>query len=158
MEEKNKQSDNMSFRHLVRIKSTDLEGYLPVSLGLSKIAGVNRRLAQTIVKTLNIPYSERIGTLTDVKVKEIEGVISDPVAAGIPVWMINRRKDRLTGDNLHITEAKLILQTKQDIERYIKIRCRRGIRHQFKLKVRGQKTRTHGKSGATIGVSKRRQR
>ena len=73
---KTNKSDNMSFRHLVRIKSTDLEGYLPVSLGLSKITGVNRRLAQTIVKTLNIPYSERIGTLTDVKVKEIEGVIS----------------------------------------------------------------------------------
>ncbi|MHA1219015.1 MAG: 30S ribosomal protein S13 [Candidatus Heimdallarchaeaceae archaeon] len=146
----------MSFRHLVRIKSTDLEGHLPVSMGLSRITGVNIRLAQAIAKTLNIPALERIGFLTDVKIKEIETVIGDPVAAGIPEWLVNRRKDRQTGGNIHITEAQLILQTKQDIERYIRIRSRRGIRHQFKLKVRGQKTRTHGSKGTTVGVSKRR--
>ncbi|MHA1222414.1 MAG: 30S ribosomal protein S13 [Candidatus Heimdallarchaeaceae archaeon] len=146
----------MSFRHLVRIKSTDLEGHLPVSLGLSKISGVNRRLAHAIVKKLEIPNSERIGFLTDITIKEIEKIISDPISAGIPEWMVNRRKDRQTGENLHISEAQLILQTKQDIERYIKIRSRRGIRHQFKLKVRGQKTRTHGKSGTTVGVSKKK--
>ncbi|OLS33048.1 MAG: 30S ribosomal protein S13 [Candidatus Heimdallarchaeota archaeon AB_125] len=146
----------MSFRHLVRIKSTDLEGHMPVPMGLSRITGVNTRLAQAIAKILNIPASERIGFLTDAKIKEIETVISDPVAAGIPAWLVNRRKDRQTGDNIHITEAQLILQTKQDIERYIRIRSRRGIRHQFKLKVRGQKTRTHGKRGTTVGVSKRR--
>jgi small subunit ribosomal protein S13 len=146
----------MSFRHLVRIKSTDLEGHLPVSLGLSKISGVNRRLAQTIVKTLKISFSERIGSLTDATIKEIENIISDPIAAGIPDWMVNRRKDRQTGENLHITEAQLILQNKQDIERYIRMRSKRGIRHQFKLKVRGQKTRTHGKRGATVGVSKKK--
>ncbi len=151
-----KKSDNMSFRHLVRIKSTDLEGHLPVALGLTKISGVNRRLAHTIVRKLDIPLSERIGSLTDTTIKEIETIITNPVAAGIPRWLVNRRKDRQTGDDLHITEAQLILQTKQDIERYIRIRSRRGIRHQFKLKVRGQKTRTHGKSGTTVGVQKKK--
>jgi len=152
------ESDYMSFRHLVRIKSTDLEGHLPVSLGLSKISGVNRRLAETIVNTLNIPSYERIGSLTDATIKEIENIISDPIAAGIPKWMVNRRKDRQTGDDIHITEAQLILQTKQDIERYIRIRSRRGIRHSFKLKVRGQKTRTHGGRGTTVGVQKKKKR
>ncbi len=146
----------MSFRHLVRIKSTDLEGYLTVTLGLSKISGVNRRLAEAIVRTLKIPMSERVGFLTDATIKEIERIISDPTSAGIPAWLVNRRKDRQTGDDLHITEAQLILQTKQDVERYIRIRSRRGIRHQFKLKVRGQRTRTHGQRGTTVGVSKKK--
>lgn len=146
----------MSFRHLVRIKSTDLEGHLPVSMGLSRISGVSNRLAEAIVRTLKIPSSERIGSLTDSIIKEIENIISDPIAAGIPAWLVNRRKDRQTGDNLHITEAQLILQNKQDIEHYIRIRSRRGIRHQFKLKVRGQRTRTHGQSGTTVGVSKKK--
>lgn len=146
----------MSFRHLVRIKSTDLEGYLPVTLGLSKISGVNRRLAEAIVRNLKIPLSERIGYLTDSSIKEIEGIISDPTSVGIPSWLVNRRKDRQTGDDLHITEAQLILQTKQDIERYIRMRSRRGIRHSFRLKVRGQRTRTHGKHGGTVGVSKKK--
>ncbi len=146
----------MSFRHLVRIKSTDLEGYLPVTLGLSRITGVNRRLAETIVRNLKIPLSERIGFLTDSTIKEIENIISDPTSAGIPAWLVNRRKDRQTGDDLHVTEAQLILQTKQDVERYIRIRSRRGIRHSFKLKVRGQRTRTHGRRGTTVGVSKKK--
>ncbi len=146
----------MSFRHLVRIKSTDLEGYLPVTQGLSRISGVSRRLAEGIVRNLKIPLSERIGYLTDNTIKEIEGIISDPTSANIPVWLVNRRKDRQTGDDLHITEAQLILQTKQDIERYIRMRSRRGIRHSFRLKVRGQKTRTHGKHGGTVGVSKKK--
>ena len=59
----------MSFRHLVRIKSTDLEGYLTVTLGLSKISGVNRRLAEAIVRTLKISMSERVGILTDATIK-----------------------------------------------------------------------------------------
>ena len=146
----------MSFRHLVRIKSTDLEGHMPVSMGLSRISGVSNRLAEAIVRTLKIHASERIGSLTDAKIKEIENIINDPISAGIPEWLVNRRKDRQTGDNLHITEAQLILQNKQDVERYIRIRCRRGIRHQFKLKVRGQRTRTHGQRGTTVGVSKRK--
>lgn len=146
----------MSFRHLVRIKSTDLEGYLPVTLGLSRITGVNRRLAETIVRNLKIPLSERIGYLTDSTIKEIENIISDPTSAGIPAWLVNRRKDRQTGDDMHVTEAQLILQTKQDVERYIRIRSRRGIRHSFKLKVRGQRTRTHGRRGTTVGVSKKK--
>ena len=146
----------MSFRHLVRIKSTDLEGYLPVTLGLTRIAGVNSRLAEAIVRTLKIPLSERIGHLTDSTIKEIESIISDPISAGIPAWLVNRRKDRQSGEDLHITEAQLILQNKQDIERYIRIRSRRGIRHSFKLKVRGQRTRTHGKRGSTVGVSKKK--
>lgn len=146
----------MSFRHLVRIMSTDLEGYLPVTLGLSKISGVNRRLAESIVRTLKIPLSERIGHLTDSKIKEIESIIDNPVSAGIPTWLVNRRKDLQTGEDLHVTEAQLILQTKQDIERYIRIRSRKGIRHQFKLKVRGQRTRTHGRRGTTVGVSKKK--
>ena len=100
--------------------------------------------------------SERVGFLTDATIKEIERIISDPTSAGIPAWLVNRRKDRQTGDDLHITEAQLILQTKQDVERYIRIRSRRGIRHQFKLKVRGQRTRTHGQRGTTVGVSKKK--
>jgi len=146
----------MSFRHLVRIKSTDLEGYLPVTLGLTRISGVSSRLAEAIVRNLKISLSERVGYLTDSTIKEIEAIISDPIAAGIPAWLVNRRKDRQTGDDLHITEAQLILQTKQDIERYIRMRSRRGIRHSFRLKVRGQRTRTHGKHGGTVGVSKKK--
>lgn len=148
--------ESAGFRHLVRIKSTDLEGSLPVHIGLSRIPGVNRRLAFTIVRLLDIPLDTRIGHLTDATIKSIEEIISNPTSHNVPSWLVNRRKDYQTGNDLHLTEAHLVLQTKQDIERYMRIRCRRGIRHQLKLKVRGQRTRTHGKRGLTVGVQKRK--
>lgn len=145
------------FRHLIRVRGTDLEGDLPVKLGISKVTGVNIRLAQAIIRVLDISPDTRIGTLTDTRIKEIENVINNPQDYDIPVWLYNRRKDRTTGEDVHLSENDLILQQRRDIERYIKIRCRRGIRHQLRLKVRGQKTRTHtAKKGGTIGVSKKK--
>ena len=148
--------ESKGFRHLVRIKSTDLEGSLPVHIGLSRIRGVNRRLAYSILRILDIPLTTRVGSLTDTTIKAIEDIISNPPSHNLPTWLVNRRKDRQTGDDLHLTEAQLILQHKQDIERYMRIRCRRGIRHQLQLKVRGQRTHTHGKRGVTVGVQKRK--
>ncbi len=144
------------FRHLVRVQSTDIEGQLPVSIGITRVPGINRRLAHTISRLLDIDLNERIGFLTDAKIKEIEAVISNPLKSEIPVWMLNRCKDRASGEDIHLTQSQLALAIKQDIEHYIKLRSRRGIRHQLSLKVRGQKTRTHGGRGSTVGVSKKK--
>ena len=50
--------------------------------------------------------------------------------------------------------ASNILETKlrEDIERMAKIRCNRGLRHKWGLKVRGQHTKTTGRFGRTVGV------
>ncbi len=149
-------SHESGFRYLVRVQSTDIKGELPIHLGLSKIKGVNKRLATTVATLLNIPLDTRIGTITDTTIKEIEKVLADPINNGVPEYMVNRRKDRVTGENKHLTESQLFLTVKQDIERYIRTRSRRGIRHQYGLKVRGQRTRTHGKKGTTVGVSKKK--
>ena len=37
-----------------------------------------------------------------------------------------------------------------------KIRCYKGIRHENGLTVRGQRTRSNGRKGLTLGVSKKR--
>ena len=37
-----------------------------------------------------------------------------------------------------------------------KIRCYRGIRHETGQKVRGQRTRSNGRTGLTLGVSRKR--
>ncbi|MHA1398836.1 MAG: 30S ribosomal protein S13 [Candidatus Heimdallarchaeaceae archaeon] len=149
-------SHESGFKYLVRVMSTDIKGELPIHLGLTRIKGVNRRLAITIARLLDISLDTRIGTLTDKSIKEIETILSDPQAHGVPTYMLNRRKDRMSGEDRHITEAQLVLTTKQDVERYIRTRSRRGIRHQYGLKVRGQRTRTHGKKGTTVGVSKKK--
>ena len=43
-----------------------------------------------------------------------------------------------------------------DIERLKKIRNHRGLRHYWQLRVRGQKTKTTGRRGRTVGMSSRK--
>ncbi|MEM2618451.1 MAG: 30S ribosomal protein S13, partial [Candidatus Hadarchaeales archaeon] len=47
---------------------------------------------------------------------------------------------------------------KADIGRERKIRSRRGIRHELGLPVRGQRTRTTGRKGLSVGVMRKEAR
>lgn len=53
--------------------------------------------------------------------------------------------------------AELIYFVKEDIEREKRIKSWRGVRHALGLKVRGQRTRTTGRLGVTVGVRKKKQ-
>jgi len=51
-----------------------------------------------------------------------------------------------------------MLDTKwrEDLERMKKIRCHRGLRHFWNLRVRGQHTCTTGRKGVTMGVVRKK--
>ena len=55
---------------------------------------------------------------------------------------------------MHLIGSELILKVKADIELMKKIKCWKGIRHSLGLKVKGQRTRTTGRTGVTVGVTK----
>jgi len=145
-----------SFRYIVRIAKTDIIGELRTDYGLAEIKGVGVNLATAICRVLNIDPAMKIGYLTDEEIAKIEDVLKSPLKYGIPSWMLNRRKDYETGEDKHLVSAELIYYVKQDIEREKKIKSWRGIRHALGMKVRGQRTRTTGRTGATVGVRKRR--
>jgi len=145
-----------SFRYIVRIANTDISGELRTDYGLAEIKGVGVNLATAICRVLNLDPSMKLGYLTDEEIAKIEDVLKNPLKYGIPSWMLNRRKDYETGEDKHLVSAELIYYVKQDIEREKKIKSWRGIRHALGMKVRGQRTRTTGRTGATVGVRKRR--
>ena len=86
----------------------------------------------------------------------IEDAVSNLGKYGVPAWYMNRRKDYAAGKDLHLIGADLIFAARQDIEREMKMKSWRGIRHSLGLKVRGQRTHTTGRIGPTVGVSRRR--
>ncbi|HOW33966.1 MAG TPA: 30S ribosomal protein S13, partial [Methanoregulaceae archaeon] len=45
----------------------------------------------------------------------------------------------------------------EDINLLRKIRCYRGIRHETGQKVRGQRTKSTGRTGLTVGVKKKKE-
>ena len=59
-----------------------------------------------------------------------------------------------TGKNIHIVSNDLIFNTRQDVSRDVANGTWRGFRHQYGQKVRGQHTRSTGRTGATVGVTK----
>lgn len=65
-----------------------------------------------------------------------EQVIERPLDFDIPAWMLNRRKDFATGKDMHNNTNKWDFQVKTDIERLIKMRAHRGLRHAWGYKVR----------------------
>jgi len=69
--------------------------------------------------------------------------------------MLNRPKDMETGKDLHLTGADLKLRIKTDIEEMKNLKSWRGYRHAYGLRVRGQHTKTTGRSGKAMGVKKK---
>jgi len=146
---------SQEFRHIIRIAGVDIDGGLNIEEGLARIRGVGPTLARAIVNALDLDRTMRIGYLSDVIVKKIEDVVANPMRYGIPRWALNRQKDYKTGEYKLLIGSDLVLTVKEDVERLKRVKCWRGIRHALGLKVRGQRTRTTGRVGMTVGVKKK---
>ncbi len=139
-------------QHIVRIANTDLYGTQKVVYALTNIKGIGIKLANVIVKKANIDPKTRVGFLSETEVEKIKGILKDLRKHGVPSWLLNHTKDHQTGKHLHLIGSDLVLQTKTDIDEMKDIRSWRGFRHAYGLKVRGQRTRTTGRTGKAIGV------
>ena len=148
-------AENPDFKYIVRIANTDIDGERPLFLGLTAIRGIGQRVAIGLADSLGLDRKMKVGDLTDEQVEMIEQALKE-MDQHLPPWMLNRRKDFETGNDIHIYGAEMSLIIQNDINFLKKIRCYRGIRHEMGQKVRGQRTRSNGRTGMTVGVSRRR--
>ncbi|MGC8555794.1 MAG: 30S ribosomal protein S13 [Conexivisphaera sp.] len=142
-------------RSVIRLAGRDLDGNKKVVAALKDLVGVGLPLAHAILAHLKIGSNLRLGQLSEGQIAAIERVLRNPAAAGLPAWLLNRRRDPETGKDAHLLESDLDFAIKMDIEREKRAGSWRGVRHALGLKVRGQRTRTTGRKGKTIGVRKR---
>ncbi|MFX1485630.1 MAG: 30S ribosomal protein S13 [Promethearchaeota archaeon] len=142
-------------RPVIRIAKTDLDGTKKVPYALTTIRGINIRLAHIIVRTAQVDPDQRLGTLTEAEAKRIEQVLQNPKKHEIPAWTLNRQRDAVTGEDKHVFGTNILLSQKEDIDRMMRSKSWKGIRHSLGLKVRGQKTRTSGRKGITVGVKRK---
>ncbi|MHA1147290.1 MAG: 30S ribosomal protein S13 [Promethearchaeota archaeon] len=133
-----------------------IDGNAKVEHGLTQIKGIGRRFAQSVVKVANIDPSIRIGAIPEKDLTRIEEIILNPVQNGIPNWMVNRKKDLRTGEDRHLYGPQLEITVKRDIDRMKRIKSYKGVRHNFRLKVRGQRTKSTGRHGLVIGVIRKK--
>ena len=144
------------FQHMRRILNTNIEGRTKVVFALTAIRGIGRRFSTIILHKADVDLNKRAGELTDAEVDKIVDIISDPLKYKIPTWLLNRQKDIVDGQYSQQVANNLDSKLRDDLERLKKIRSHRGLRHYWGLRVRGQHSKTTGRKGRTVGVSKKK--
>lgn len=142
------------FKGIVRLAGRDLKGSRRIQAALSGLEGIGTSMAKAIVHASEIDGTRKVGGLSDDQIEKLSEVLEDPVDYGVPKWMVNRRKDYETGEDLHLLGGDIEIAEREDISREKDIQSRRGIRHRRGLPVRGQRTRSTGRKGMTVGVER----
>jgi small subunit ribosomal protein S13 len=137
--------------------NTDLAGKKQVQMSLAGIPGVGRRCARIFTDRAGVDPRATLGLLPDSEIDKLKKVIEEDVTKILPVWMVNRRGDIETGTDKHVMGMDLSMTLREDLDLMKKMRSYKGIRHERGLRVRGQRTRSTGRTGAIVGVSRKKE-
>ncbi|HQD26841.1 MULTISPECIES: 30S ribosomal protein S13 [Methanoculleus] len=148
--------DEEEIKYFVRIRNTDLDGTKAVHIALTGIKGIGPRTSRTITALANVDPRAVLGKLDDASIERIATAV-DTYIEQVPDWMVNRPKDVYTGESRHLLGTDLTLVNDEDVNRMRKMRCYRGIRHETGQKVRGQRTKSTGRTGMTVGVKRKKE-
>jgi len=144
------------FQHILRVLNTNIDGRRKIGYALTAIKGVGRRFAHVVIRKADVDATKRAGELSEEEVERLVTIIGNPRQYKIPDWFLNRQKDIKDGKYSQVTSNNLDTKIRDDLERMKKIRVHRGLRHYWNLRVRGQHTKTTGRRGRTVGVSKKK--
>ncbi|MBU0665835.1 MAG: 30S ribosomal protein S13 [Nanoarchaeota archaeon] len=146
------------FKHIIRIANTDLVGKKQILIALTKIKGVSIMFANTICKLTKIDGTKKAGDLTEQDAEKLTEALKNPLKYGAPAWIVNRRKDYETGADFHLLGGDLQFADQNDLKRLKKIKSYRGLRLQWGLPVRGQRTKSNFRrqKGKSLGVKKKK--
>ncbi len=149
-------NESEGIRQMVRLADRTIPGARILHLALCDIKGVGFNMAHAVCHVLKLDEKTKIGMLSDEELQNIEDAVKNPLKYNIPRWMLNRRKDYETGEDMHLNSADLAFNVDNDIKRMKKIRSYKGMRHAAGQPVRGQKTKAHFRRGTSLGVSKKK--
>mmetsp|Transcript_6634 Transcript_6634/g.10666 ORF Transcript_6634/g.10666 Transcript_6634/m.10666 type:complete len:122 (-) Transcript_6634:99-464(-) len=120
------------------------------------IKGVGRRFAILALKIAQVDLNKRSGEMTQEEIKTVNDILARPTDYNIPKWFLNRQKDPRNGTYSQLISNNLDTSMREDLERMRKSKDHRGLRHFWGLKVRGQRTKSSGRCGRTLGVIRKK--
>mmetsp|Transcript_12310 Transcript_12310/g.37546 ORF Transcript_12310/g.37546 Transcript_12310/m.37546 type:complete len:155 (+) Transcript_12310:108-572(+) len=144
------------FQHILRVLNTNIDGRHKIMFAMTAIKGCGRRFSNLVLKKADIDLKKRAGELSNEEIDRIVTIVQNPRQFKIPDWFLNRQKDFKDGKYSQLIANQLDFKLREDLDRMRKIRCHRGLRHYWGLRVRGQRTKTTGRRGRTVGVSKKK--
>lgn len=141
------------FRHIVRVANTDLDGKKHVLYAMTKIKGVGIMYANMALSVAGVDKTKKAGELSESEVEKINQVLKDPKKFKVPSWLYNRRKDYETGEDGHLLMSDLDLSKDFDLKKMKKLKTYKGLRHQWGLPVRGQRTQSNFRKNKGKGMA-----
>ncbi|CAD25471.1 40S RIBOSOMAL PROTEIN S18 [Encephalitozoon cuniculi GB-M1] len=148
--------DPAEVQYIVRIHNTNIDGTKRIPFALTKIRGIGIRIATAICKRLGIDLRKRAGEMGEDEMKRISDAILDPASVGIPESYMNHQRDIIDGTTSHLIGTRLDADLRMMIERGKKNKRIRAYRLDVGLKVRGQRTKSNGRRGRSMGVSRKK--
>ena len=143
------------FNDLIRLADSDIDGLSRIGMGLTSVKGVGARTAMAICEIAGVDKEKLGGHLNDEELQQIRDAI-ESYPTEVPLWMLNRQRDIETGDELHLFSMDVSMTQDDDIARLRATKAYRGLRHAARKRVRGQRTRSNGRSGLTLGVQRKK--
>ena len=139
-------------RYFVRIGQTDLDGTKSVERSLSEMKGIGKRTARIIAAQADIDRTATFGRLEDEEIERVGDAV-EGYADTVPEWMVNHQDHYFTGESTHEVGNDLEMTRRRDINRMKMVDSYKGVRHKRGQKVRGQRTKSTGRTEGTIGVN-----
>ncbi len=143
------------FAYILRMADSDIDGLKPIAIGLTSIKGVGMRTSQQICRLAGINGKSLGGHLSEEEQDSLRSAIDD-YATTVPWWLVNRQRDLGTNEDAHIVAMEVKMTRDDDISRMAGIKAYRGMRHRSGHKVRGQRLRSNGRKGSSLGVEKKK--
>ncbi|WP_458206522.1 30S ribosomal protein S13 [Haladaptatus sp. NG-SE-30] len=146
------QDEDDDLRYFVRIGQTDLDGTKTVERSLSEMKGIGRRTARIIAEEADVDRTATFGRLDEDDIESVVEVV-ESYTERTPEWLANHRKGYFSGETTHETGNEMSLTRRRDINRMKMISSYKGLRHKRGQKVRGQRTKSTGRTEGTVGVN-----
>jgi small subunit ribosomal protein S13 len=151
-EEPTADEEDEDIQYFVRIGQTDLDGTKSVERALTDMNGVGRRAARIIADRAGVDRRDLLGGIDEDDIDTIVDLV-EGYADEVPEWLTNHQKDFFDGETTHEVGNDLEMTRRQDVNRMKMIDSYRGVRHKRGQKVRGQRTKSTGRTEGTIGVN-----
>jgi len=153
--ERDVNGDHGEIKYIVRIAQTDLDGRKAVQFALTGLKGVGIRTARILTRHADVTPTDTMGYLDDEQIERLRESVAN-LEKNVPVWMFNHRNSIITGEDKHLLGSQLDITLREDLNRMKKTRSYKGVRHERGHKVRGQRTKSTGRRGATVGVQRKK--
>lgn len=149
-------TETSQMQDIIRMFNTNINGRAKVIRALTGIKGIGLRISTLLCKKAGIDMSLRAGEVPQEQLDQIAVILADPQSYGIPEWLLNRQRDTFTGKSTQLIANQVEADYRLYLERAKRIKHNRGLRLLRGLKVNGQRLKSNGRKGKTMGVSKKK--